>query len=560
MNNEAAVASVETQTAQEGHLYGKGYILKEQRPKPGTTLQSCRSVCSVLLPHILGLMCARTALVMGTYGSYAKTDEGLYTDGSMLIALIIIAAIWFALWRSKQSVKEKSADLLFYASSVIEAISLLALAFMAFTGINEGTSRFIASCTLTLSAAFAMICWLRHARGASNTIAVVYAFVPLVISEVLLLPFAFMPQQSMWLAGAVIALLQIPCLIWSRSRPAPYSLDPIAYTSGYFGMSVTGITNKRYLIATAVGIGFLAIVTGLLRGYPNGESIAFSPLTRVLYTILTAMCCLWIIRRTLVGRRQTMTVFIWIVMQTLCTLALLTSAIFPDHLDYGAVFTNTLNALIVSFMWYVVIAFQTCGWRDPFYYAFAGWIVCWGSRSIARILLLTTLPIGLDSLIVQTIIGFILVISVQTVFVQFVRASNAETRKLAREVQAQRNACHHDSDPAQDARKLSTLDTDSAASDSKLTRLMGLDGNESFSDLRKASMEHNARELGKQFMLSDREIEVVTLYALGFTQKRVAEELFISQGTAHAHIKRVYQKTGLHSRQELLDYMDAYTS
>ena len=30
--------------------------------------------------------------------------------------------------------------------------------------------------------------------------------------------------------------------------------------------------------------------------------------------------------------------------------------------------------------------------------------------------------------------------------------------------------------------------------------------------------------------------------------------------TAHAHIKRIYAKTGLHSRQEILDYMQQYTS
>ena len=69
-----------------------------------------------------------------------------------------------------------------------------------------------------------------------------------------------------------------------------------------------------------------------------------------------------------------------------------------------------------------------------------------------------------------------------------------------------------------------------------------------------------AEEVGKQFLLSEREVEVLSLYALGWTQKRVAEELFISPGTAHAHIKRIYAKTGLHSRQEILDYMEKYTS
>ena len=83
---------------------------------------------------------------------------------------------------------------------------------------------------------------------------------------------------------------------------------------------------------------------------------------------------------------------------------------------------------------------------------------------------------------------------------------------------------------------------------------------ESLADVRQASMRHNAEEMGRQFLLSDREMEVLALYALGYTQKRVAEELYITPGTAHAHIKRIYAKTGLHSRQEILDYMQQYTS
>ena len=53
---------------------------------------------------------------------------------------------------------------------------------------------------------------------------------------------------------------------------------------------------------------------------------------------------------------------------------------------------------------------------------------------------------------------------------------------------------------------------------------------------------------------------MLALYALGFTQKRVAEELFITQSTAHAHIKRIYAKTGMHSRQEIIDYINEFAS
>ena len=65
-------------------------------------------------------------------------------------------------------------------------------------------------------------------------------------------------------------------------------------------------------------------------------------------------------------------------------------------------------------------------------------------------------------------------------------------------------------------------------------------------------------EIGQRFGLTGREIEVLTLYALGHTQARVSEELQLSTNTVHTHIKRIYDKTDLHSRQEILDYIAQY--
>ena len=38
--------------------------------------------------------------------------------------------------------------------------------------------------------------------------------------------------------------------------------------------------------------------------------------------------------------------------------------------------------------------------------------------------------------------------------------------------------------------------------------------------------------------------------------KFIAEELVISENTAWAHIKRVYAKTGVHSKQELMSVVE----
>ena len=60
--------------------------------------------------------------------------------------------------------------------------------------------------------------------------------------------------------------------------------------------------------------------------------------------------------------------------------------------------------------------------------------------------------------------------------------------------------------------------------------------------------------------LTDREREILVLVARGLSNDEIAEELFITPATAHSHIKRIYSKCGMHSRQEILEYLNSYGS
>jgi DNA-binding CsgD family transcriptional regulator len=59
------------------------------------------------------------------------------------------------------------------------------------------------------------------------------------------------------------------------------------------------------------------------------------------------------------------------------------------------------------------------------------------------------------------------------------------------------------------------------------------------------------------YLLSSRETEVLFLLAKGYSAKRMAETLFISQGTLNTHTWRIYKKLGLHSQQKVIDLVDA---
>lgn len=59
--------------------------------------------------------------------------------------------------------------------------------------------------------------------------------------------------------------------------------------------------------------------------------------------------------------------------------------------------------------------------------------------------------------------------------------------------------------------------------------------------------------VGKEYGLSDREVEVLQLLCKGRSKSYIAENLFISENTVRSHTKNIYQKLDIHSKQEALD-------
>ena len=61
------------------------------------------------------------------------------------------------------------------------------------------------------------------------------------------------------------------------------------------------------------------------------------------------------------------------------------------------------------------------------------------------------------------------------------------------------------------------------------------------------------RLIASEFGLSKREAEILPLALKGRTGERIAAEFFISKSTVDTHLRRIYVKTGMHGRQELID-------
>ena len=62
--------------------------------------------------------------------------------------------------------------------------------------------------------------------------------------------------------------------------------------------------------------------------------------------------------------------------------------------------------------------------------------------------------------------------------------------------------------------------------------------------------------IAKKYALSEREGEVLDLLARGNTRMSIAEKLIISENTVRVHVKNIYAKLHLHSKQQLIDMVD----
>lgn len=71
-----------------------------------------------------------------------------------------------------------------------------------------------------------------------------------------------------------------------------------------------------------------------------------------------------------------------------------------------------------------------------------------------------------------------------------------------------------------------------------------------------SDVERNCNAIAEEFALSTREFEILVLIGQGHTPQSIAKLMVISPLTVQTHIKHIYQKMGIHSRSELLDYIN----
>ncbi len=493
-----------------------------------------------LWPMATGLACAYLGLRASSSGVFAGTNGSAYTDAAGLIALIPLLIAAFSMSRAHRTLDQRHAFIAGISAIAVEFAAVLVMGVLRFLALCTFVSRFTLCTLVALSAVIAMSFWLRRAHGTDMATAAVLVFFAIGLSEAALFAIELLPDSLRCLVAAPVVLLQIPChLVLLRMKSLPET--PIK-VDDYYAFVSAGSANKRFLAACAVGLGCIALVSGFLCGLPGDEPLPIPVSIRFVFLLAAEVLAIGFTAFTLRQKTRTMTVGIWILLELTAAISLVLYAALPDNPAPGAAAASLLTALMMALTWHLVIAFSASGRLDPFYYTALIWSICAGAHGIGRFAF-ALLPLDGNSQFAGAVISLLLLVSTQIVLVRMIDI--ARFAALQPKDSAQEHA------PQQSAEK-------PEPSASPLERLFGLDDEAAVADVRQAAMLAHAKAIGKQFLLSEREIEVLALYTSGFTQKRVAEQLHVSQTTAHTHITRIYAKTGMHSRQELLDYIHQY--
>ncbi len=507
------------------------------------------SIMRATLPATVGLALANTCFNVAVNESALRLSGPLVSNGPVFAAVAAMALGMLLLARRREHLRSSTVRLGAAWCIVAQVVAAAALGLLEAALVDVTAARLVAVTVLEAASLGALAFWLRSARGLSAAAAAVVVFGAVIVSEPLICVAAFLPSGAAYALLAAEGGAQALCLHFLQRRPwgeeafrsagvastagrsGTEPANAATGTAGYFGLARSMADDKRLLIVTAVGIWILALAKAVIRVFPLGVPIPYTPATLGVYFVLTMIVAAVLLYVALDENSDVMTAGIWLVMQNLAVLALLACSFFPDNLDIGLSFTYVLDVLLLAYTWYVALAFMNFGQQDPYYYVGGGLIAFLLPRALTNVGMPVLLGAINQAAATTAIAAALLLLCAQFLFLRLPHLRAPAPRLDDRE----RSLSH----AAQRAFGLEEpADTSTA--------------------MRLAIMQSHASRMQEQFLLSDREAEVLALYALGHTQDKIASELLLSPGTVHTYVKRIYSKTDLHSRQAILDYIERY--
>ncbi|WP_283171311.1 helix-turn-helix transcriptional regulator [Curtanaerobium respiraculi] len=482
--------------------------------------------------YFLGLVAIRVWLQCCLYDRYAATDFGSFTVYANLVRVAFIVVLMTLAARSDFSAGRQRA--LSYAS--VTAMTLAAVLFLIQFEFPSEPLYWIALVLAGAGVAWGGGMWICFFVRLGAREAFAYAFACLGISALFGFLLGLFPPVIVYALAVFMPTISYVsyCQVQSIIDERPASPDDSPRDAVY------DAEPGHTLVQLLAGVALLEFALGMARGFPFGASIGLTLPFQALHQGAACAISFGFIAWAVVVRRRLRFSDVWRFVIVLLIAGMLLIATLDDGLaEIGATLITLSNTLMIGILWYCAYDFSRHSSIPAYLVLGAVWIAHMLPREIGRQLIILIGPQSAGSVLVVTAMSCLLAFSVALVL----RDSIPRVRPLMADF-AGRSA------PRRSAESGDGSPDDAASAHPG-------EGAESKGDaMPKDSIEERSLVLQKRFSLTNRETEMILYLAQGRSKAAIAERLFISENTVKSYTRSLYQKLGVHSKQELLNMLD----
>lgn len=499
----------------------------------------------VLLPAVLGIAFAAASFGLTAQGGALAGVSPAFEGTATLVTCAMAAALMLSAWHHGRLAK-RAVFLITFVAIHIAGIGALGLVFLDITRPAQAALWAVALEAVSgCGSALLMFYWLRKLRGTSATTVSAVSFAALALGTAVTFVAGIAGPLACHVAAFALSFAQFATTRASRRFEAPGGAFP-AHPEMYFGTSEERFSDRGYLAAALAGVCGVSLAAGMANAFAISVegSAGLEFVSRLITLVLVCAAAAAVMRRSLETQERSFVANIWIALCLLLSIGAVFLSFGGPAAYIGGAVDAAVLLLLQAHIWYLSVAFSSYGKLDPYIYAAGSWIALHAfhvtGTALGHLIAGATPQNPAPAI---ALMGLCAVGATQIVFSQLL-ADPERTPLPGTAAQAAAAQILPQNAPGMLAPASAEMPSLGAAADAGAP-----------SDVHIAT---SVIAMGQRFGLTGREIEVLTLYALGHTQARVSEELHLSQNTVHTHIKRIYDKCDLHSRQEILDYLNEY--
>lgn len=501
---------------------------------------------------MLGLVAIRIWLQACVYDRYTSTDSGIETIVAnlfrVLIILVLIAVV------IKRGFSQKAQNRLGYVSILV--MMAAAVLFLIYAEVGSHEILWGACLCAGFGIAWGGGMWICAYVRMPPGEALLYAFLSLGISSVVGFVLGVVPAWFSYLVAilappiSLVAYQRAQNILDAREvEAALVTPDPEIHEDA---STVYDTEPKATFIRLIVGMMLFNLALGIARGFPNGESIAlpvpFQAIHQFGVLILSGLLIWWaLVRKYPIRFSSLWNISVAFIAVGVLLLAVLDSMLTP----WGAMIISLANTFSVGLLWFSIYDVSRHTSWPPYAVLGVAWAAHLLPRELGRFAIWMADPHTFTVLLTAFIV-FILAGSM----VFLLNDSIPKNRPLFATFRRKANEGYFRSHVVQIAEGERVADASGESPPSlevPTDQPLVTEVQEPVRD----SLEIALEATRKRYHLTDREMEVVAFIAQGRSKTYIGKKLFISENTVKTYVKNIYTKLDVHSKQELLDEIDA---